>query len=279
MIKKASSGCRVPWLGTAGIAVLAALVSPARLADSAEEAKKPDAAKEAKADWVVYVEDGLSGTHAVDLLPASSPLENYTANLARISPAFSEARHRDGDCSVPGAYDPENITVTEIGPWHGYTVFDLANIPAKHRSIVLKDQQGNHRILYTQVCWGSATFDDTPHFVTAQEQALLVYRSETGGSAGNFTEYYFLYDPETRQPVALLLDPIKAKIKEIIPYDRIVWDAGGFDIATLTYSSQVWRKSDPCCCPTAGRVTMKLEIRDKALVVTEAKYDPDAKAK
>ncbi len=56
MIMKAKGGCRVPWLGAAGVAVVAALVSPAWLADSAEESKKPDAAKEAEAGWVLSLE-------------------------------------------------------------------------------------------------------------------------------------------------------------------------------------------------------------------------------
>ena len=56
MIMQAKGGCRVPWLGAVGVAVLAALVSPAWLADSAEEAKKPDATEEVEAGWVLSLE-------------------------------------------------------------------------------------------------------------------------------------------------------------------------------------------------------------------------------
>lgn len=56
MIMKAKGGCRVHWLGALGVAVLAALVLPAWLADSAEEAKKPDATEEVEAGWVLSLE-------------------------------------------------------------------------------------------------------------------------------------------------------------------------------------------------------------------------------
>ena len=72
MIMKAKGGCRVPWLGAMGVAVVAALVSPAWLADSAEEAKKPDAAKETKkAGWTL------------SLAPADS-LESILARSANV---------------------------------------------------------------------------------------------------------------------------------------------------------------------------------------------------
>lgn len=276
---KVKGGYKAPWLGPVVVIAFAVLAAPFWIAESAEPTAEDTSSASAKADWVVYVEDGHSEPHAVDLLPASTPLENYAANLARISPGFSATRNREVDCAVPGAYDPQNITVTEIGPWHSYTVFDLANIPARHRSIVLKDQQGNYRILYTQVCWGSATADDTPHFVTVQGQILLVYRSETGGSGGYQVEYYFQFDPESRRPVALSLTSIDEKLKEILPKGAAAWSPGGFDIVSLSFASPVWRESDATGSPTGGRVTMKLEIRDKALVVTEAKYEPDPKAK
>lgn len=55
MIMKAKGGCRVPWLGAAGVAVLAALVSPAWLADSAEEGTRPEPKVES-AGWKLSLE-------------------------------------------------------------------------------------------------------------------------------------------------------------------------------------------------------------------------------
>ncbi len=112
-----------------------------------------------------------------------------------------------------------------------------------------------------------------------QDQTLLVYRSETGGSGGYQVEYYFQFDPESQRPIALSLASIDEKLKEILPKGARAWSPGGFKMVSLSFASPVWRESDATGSPTGGRVTMKLEIRDKALVVTEARYEPDPNAK
>ena len=232
--------------------------------------------------WTVYIEDGESKVSNVALLPAATPMENYTENLTRICPDMMRERFEDpGNGPAPRQiralthpYEPGSQTVAELGKWHGYTVYDVKNMTARHRSIVLEDETGNHRILYTQACWSSATMDSTPKFVTVEGHTVLAYRAPQGGTGNFHLEYYFVFDPKTRLPVRLSLVPIEAKLKEILPEGMAVWKGGGFNIVTLSYNHSVWQKGDGNCCPSAGRVSMKLEIRGHALVVTEAVYDP-----
>lgn len=230
--------------------------------------------------WTVYIEDGKSLPKQVDLLPATTPLENYRENLVRISPEM-DIRF---DVSNPGRtpsqnrpYDEQFLTVTKLGPWHDYVVFDVSNDDARHRSIIMKDNLGNHRILYTQTWFSTVAESPQPHFVDIDGRRLLVYRAPVGGTGNFHIEYYFLFDEDTRLPVPLNLDVIDQRLATLLPEGRAVWKGGGFDIESLTYSSPVWQEGDGNCCPSAGRVTMQLNIEENELVVTDAQYDPDAK--
>lgn len=236
--------------------------------------------------WTVYIEDGESKVSSAALLHATTPLENYTENLGRICPEMMREKFESpGDGHFPRQmralthpYEPESQTVTELGKWNAYTIYDVKNMAARHRSIVLKDETGNHRILYTQTCWASATMDSNPTLLTAGGHSILAYRAPQGGTGNFHLEYYFVFDSKIGMPVRLSLEPIDAKLKELLPEGRAVWKGGGFDIATLRYEHSVWQKGDGNCCPSAGRVSMKLTIQDNALVVTEATYDPDFRA-
>lgn len=229
---------------------------------------------ETDAKWNVYVEDGESGVQEVDLLPATTPLEHYEENLARVSPEF-ETRPGDTD---KGAFDPANISVTEIGPWNEYVVYDLRNEAEGHRSIVIRDSEGNHRILYAQYGKAIVSDDNAPCLVTVQDHTILVYLARIQGAGSYLFEYYFLIDPTTRRPSRLTLEPIESKLKEVLPEGRVIWRSGGFDIANLRYEQDVWKRGDANCCPTAGRVSMKFEIQNQKLVVTEAAYNPSHRA-
>jgi hypothetical protein len=83
MIMKAKGGCRVHWLGAAGLAVLAVLVSPAWLADSAEEEKKPDSAEEVEVGWVLSLEPTEELQEAL-AVPVNIELEDsHVVNFAK----------------------------------------------------------------------------------------------------------------------------------------------------------------------------------------------------
>ncbi len=239
-----------------------------------------------QAGWTVYVEDGKSLRKQVDLLPASTPLDNYRENLLRIAPEMvtaDEAEEDAGDGPFPQQvrtlthpYAVESLTVAALGTWYDYEVFDVENSDARHRSIVLRDQKGNHRILYTQSMYSTISQATPPRFVDIDGRQLLVYKAHPGGTGNFYIEYYFLFDEDTRLPVPLNLDVINQRLATLLPEGRAVWKGGGFDIESLTYSSPVWQEGDGNCCPSAGRVTMQLNIEENELVVTDAQYDPDA---
>lgn len=240
-----------------------------------------------QAGWTVYVEDGESLQKQADLLPATTPLDNYRENLLRIAPdmvASDEAEEDAGDGPFPKQirtlthpYAVESLKVTALGTWYDYEVFDVENYDARHRSIVLRDLKGDHRILYTQSMFATVSRVSPPHLVDIEGRRLLVYKAPLGGTGNFHIEYYFLFDEDTRLPVPLNLDVIDQRLATLLPEGRAVWKGGGFDIESLTYSSWVWQEGDGNCCPSAGRVTMQLKLEENELVVTEAQYDPDAK--
>lgn len=242
--------------------------------------------KEPQDAWVVYVQDGQSLTRQADLLPATTPLENYRPNLLLICPdmvARNEAEEDAGDGPFPNQirtlthpFATECLTSIKLGPWYDYLVFNVENVDARHRSIVLRDRSGNHRILYTQAMHTSMNMAERPYILEVAGHQVLAYRAHPGGTGNFYVEYYFLFDPKTRLPKPLDLQPIEAKLAEILPAGHAVWKGGGFDIASLTYTHFVWQEGDGNCCPSGGSVSMKLAIRDLALVVVDAVYSPQS---
>lgn len=231
--------------------------------------------------WTVYIEDGKSEPRHVKLLPAASPLDNYRENLARISPEFDprfDNVSEEHGGKTPAQIRPlaeEFLTVKELGAWYEYDVFDVSNDDARHRSIILRDKTGNHRILYAQSGFSGVLGAPMPYFKNIQEHRVLIYRAQIRGTGNFYIEYYFLFDPESRLPTPLDFQPIETTLAEILPKDHAVWKGGGFDIETLTYKSSVWKKGDGNCCPTGGSVSMKLTIRDLSLVVVDAEHTPN----
>lgn len=234
-------------------------------------------------NWHVYVPYDYGKDRTVELQPATSPLAHYRENLEAVSPEFVDPRCERyvgsndprEQRTITHPFESESLTVTEIGPWYDYIVYDVANERVKHRSIVLKDKNGNCRILVTQPCWAALEWK-APRFVKVNHDIVLTYRAETGGSGAFQVEYYFVFDPSAHLPRLLDLSVIEKALHDTLPEALSVVQGGGFDITSLSFARGVSRKDDPNCCPSAGRVTLKLAIDQLQLMVTEAHYDPEA---
>lgn len=242
---------------------------PSHGADGAQESK----AGSTPAKSLVFVEDGKTEKpKSVELLPSRSPLQNYVENLRRVSKWDVE----DAKPDDPGnPFHPNNLAVTEIGPWYEYTVFDVTSALAKHKSILLKDGSGNFRILYCQFKFSMAELP-LPSVVEIKGQKVLVYYSWISGTGNHHLEYYWTYDTTTKAPKLISLAPVESAVKKALPEGSYIEKGGGLDIQNLNFSNSVWKNGDGSASPTGGRIELKLDLRGSQLVVVETKYDPSA---
>jgi hypothetical protein len=218
--------------------------------------------------WKIWVEDGkTTDPLAVNLLKAKMPLDNYEANLALIHPWDYGER---ASARVI-AHRPE---VTAIGEWHEYTVYDVTDKAQKIKQIILKDPSGNHRVLYSQLPWCTASVNDIPCIITVEDTRILAYRTRVPGTGHFYMEHYFVQDPRTGLPVDLDMSSIETTLKEILPQGHGVWKGGGLDIESLTFKHFVWKEGDGNSRPTGGRVEIKFKIEGAKLVPVDSRYEP-----
>ncbi len=218
--------------------------------------------------WKIWVEDGkTTDPLTVNLLEAKTPLDNYEANLALIHP-WDYGEHAEAREIV---HRPE---VTTVGKWHEYTVYDVTDKPQEIKQIILRDPSGNHRVLYSQLSWCTASVDDIPYMVTVEDTRILAYRTRIPGTGHFYIEHYFIQDPRTGLPADLDMSSIETTLKEILPEGHGVWKGGGLDIESLTFKHFVWKEGDGNSRPTGGKVEIKFKIEGAKLVPVQSTYEP-----
>lgn len=219
--------------------------------------------------WTVWLADGKSDPEELNLIPAKSPLDNYRENMALIHPwDFGIKR----DVNDPALGEPN---VTYIGKWEEYDVYDLTVNVNKCKQIMLKDKSGNHKIIYSQLHWCTAGVDDLPYIVTVQGIPVLIYRTSVPGTGNFFIEYYFIYDKKNKRPVRIDTSAIgESSLSRLLPKGYSVKKGGGLNFEKMTFSNAVWQDDDGNCCPTGGRVDLKLSLKNGKIIVVEERYDP-----
>lgn len=233
--------------------------------------KLPEVKGKGTKKWTVWLADGRSDPKQLDIIPAKSPLGNYRENMALIHPwDFG----KDRDVNDPTRIKLGEPNVTYIGKWEEYVVYDLTDHENVCKQIMLKDKSGNHKIIYSQLPWCTANVDDLPYIVTIQGIPVLVYRTRVSGTGHFFIEYYFIYHKKNKRPIPIDMSAIVESLSRILPKGYSVWKGGGFNIEKMTFSHAVWKKGDGNCCPTGGRVDLKLSLKNGKIIVIEERYDP-----
>ncbi|MHC4132705.1 MAG: hypothetical protein ACYSSP_04615 [Planctomycetota bacterium] len=221
--------------------------------------------------WTVWLADGKSDPKELSLIPAKSPFDNYRENMALIHP-WDFGKNRDVNDYTRIKLGEPNVTY--IGKWEEYDVYDLTDNENKCKQIMLKDKSGNHKIIYSQLPWCTAGVDDLPHIVTIQGISVLLYRTRVPGTGFLFIEYYFIYNKYNNRPVLIDTSAISESLSSLLPKGYSVWKGGGFNIEKMTFSHAVWKNGDGNCCPTGGRVDLKLSLKNGKIIVVEERYDP-----
>lgn len=233
--------------------------------------KLPEGKGEETDKWTVWMADGKNELKQLDLIPSKNPMDNYRENMALIHPwDFGEGRDQN-ELTITKLGTPQ---VTYIGKWAEYLVYDLTDHVNICKQIMLKDKSGNHKIIYSQLPWSTASVDDLPYIIMIQGTPVLVYRTRVPGTGHFFIEYHFFYDEQRKKPILIDMSEIGNSLSRLLPKGHSIWKGGGFNIENMTFSHAVWKKGDGNCCPTGGGVYLKLILKNGKFFVVEEKYDP-----
>jgi hypothetical protein len=104
-------------------------------------------------------------------------------------------------------------------------------------------------------------------------EKVLSTHDRVPGTGNFYNEAYWTFDNDG--PIALDLDVIEEAVGTVVPDGMGVWKGGGFDVASLSYEAGVWKEGDANCCPSGGRVRVKLALKNHKLVVVSKHFEPD----
>lgn len=227
------------------------------------------ARSQASSGSLVYLENGKADAPVlVDLLPASNPLENYLENIEKISKwDASQLERRLESHSTNNGFQ-----VAIIGSWHQFQVIDVSHHEASHKSIILRDESGNHELLYTQFKHSTAGVNDLPMVRTIDGHQILSYETDLPGT-GNFRiQYFFCFDQENEDVRRLALDDIIDSVNEILPANHYIAKYPTIDLENMSLVSLVHKKGDGNCCPTGGSVSARLKIVNDHFELVNVSY-------
>lgn len=188
----------------------------------------------------------------------SHPLNWYASHLSELDP---ETKSRvDSD----GRWANLRATPTTAGYLSGREVIDLTfRFPGEDRpaaKLILLANPGGYRPIVWILPDTQVDFVKS-QVLTISNTPVLICLNRIPGP-GNFAfEDYFVLDPASDLPLNLAIDAsIRRELKRILPPGVGVLKGGGFDIKSLHYSQDVWRRADPDCCPTAGKVEIQFRL-------------------
>ncbi len=229
--------------------------------------------------WKVWVDDGKTD-HPITITKTPFSFENdgYFNALKNVT-YWNVVLKKDspGTEAEKSPYRPENLKITKIGKWGPYQVTDLTNQEPQHKGIVLTDEENNNYLLYIHFIKTVDGGTIVPTITTVNNHSVLAYKATYPGTGYADVAYYFMYDSDKKCPRAVDISAIEKAITKTVPKDWGVWKGGGLDFNGLRYSHYIWRPHDGNCCPTGGKIDLKLTLEDYALKVTAIDYQPDAR--
>jgi hypothetical protein len=63
--------------------------------------------------------------------------------------------------------------------------------------------------------------------------------------------------------------------KNMLPLTYVARKGGNFDLASLKYVNNIWKKDDPNCCPSGGRIVITFKFEKGQVIIDNANYDPN----
>ena len=172
---------------------------------------------------------------------------------------------------------PFQTQVLEIGVVDGRAIYDVAHLFSPNivvKMIVVEQSPGCFRKIYhAQNQVGEVSLARS-FLVQHDGRDLLCTRSRVSGTGAFFLESYWVFRPSG--PVQIELEgPLSEVKKRLLSPGTGVWKGYGFNVQRLCYAAPVWNDGDANCCPTAGRVLIRFQLKDEQLVPVSEEYDPD----
>ena len=225
--------------------------------------------------WTMWVEDGKSGRMEIRYTPFFNFADSYLTTIQRMCD-WNVVDYPGGTISseTRTQFMAPNLTVREIGQWGPYTVLDCTNMDIKHKGVVLRDGNGGHWILYLQFYWSTASPDFLPLLHEVAGQPVLSIRTRIPGTGNFYIEYHYIISRKTGLPQMVDISAIDHAIISAVPKGWNVWKGGGLEFERLIYSTPIWQPGDGNCCPTGGKIEMKLTLTDDIITVSQVRYDP-----
>lgn len=227
-------------------------------------------------EWLIWSDDSKKGVdgrvYPAKQIPQHEITEHYIENVMELHGDLEWQIKKE---KIPFTAKP---TVTFIGKWNNYNVYDV--IVNEHeiqlKQIVLEVTPVNFKILYSLFPWPTK-LDLTPSYIINTDGVdVLVSKVRVPGTGSLFYEKYFIIDPDTGLPDVLDMSLIEETLKELLPPKHGIWKGGSFSLRNLSYVSPVWKDGDGNCCPSGGRVEIKLIMNNYGKLIPISKeYDPD----
>jgi hypothetical protein len=147
---------------------------------------------ESSSFWPVWVLDGKGERSG--LFPVQSTLlGNLQANLLRLHPDLKSMSQR-------GKLPLFRPTMSAIGIWHGFRVYDIIDGVNGLKQIVLQAGSNRYRLLYS--LWGGLIRPEPSRIITMDGKSILSSGGKVEGNGGYYVEIQFDYDSRTGTPSA-----------------------------------------------------------------------------
>jgi hypothetical protein len=208
----------------------------------------------------------------VQVIPRAQDLQHYLQNSASFDAELQwSIDHDPGWTSISGR-------IETVGTLAGREVVDIfftaGDQPKPFGKMVLIGHEG----LFRPVIWilDQMGVDlSQSSIIQVDTREILVSRCRVSGTGNFYLEDYLVFNEKGQIPKNLRADDvIQETLKKVLPKGLGVWKGGGFAISTLTFVSPVWKKGDGTCCPTGGRIAIKLQLIDDCLTVADTDFDP-----
>lgn len=176
--------------------------------------------KKINENWEIIINNGKGKNVSKYSLPLTSKItEKYIDMNKKLDPEF-EGLFKD-DINFAYQMEKENLKIDSIGEFYEYDVFYVSNIHIMHRSLMLRDENGNYRVLYLEnehfgspykgtIFYSEYTskvlttpdlaFEIKPSIYLENGKPTIFLKAYAGGQKVYYDRYVWTYDAKNKVP-------------------------------------------------------------------------------
>lgn len=171
-------------------------------------------------NWEIIVNNGKGINVKKYSLPLTTKItDKYITMNKTLDPEF-EGLIKD-DINFAYQMENENLKIDSIGKFYDYDVFYVSNIHIMHRSLMLRDVNGNYRVLYLEnehfgspykgtifyseysskvLSTQDLAFEIKPTIYIENDKPMIFLKSYAGGQKVYYDRYVWTYDTKAKVP-------------------------------------------------------------------------------